>query len=103
MTTLSIDELLLRWAEELGFADCGVAKAGLMTDAMINFRESLEKGLHGDMAYLEKNQDIREDPSLLLPGVKSVICMLAPYKQSEKQQPGCPSVASYAWGRIIMM
>jgi len=98
MTTLCIDELLLRWAEELGFADCGVAKAGLMTDAMRNFRESLDKGFHGDMAYLEKNLEIREDPSLLLPGVKSVICLLAPYRQSEKQQPGCPAVASYAWG-----
>lgn len=98
MTTLCIDELLLRWAEELGFADCGVAKAHTMTDAMRDFRESINRGFHGDMAYLEKNQDIREDPSLLLPGVKSVICLLAPYRQSEKQQPGCPSVASYAWG-----
>ncbi|MEA5005508.1 MAG: tRNA epoxyqueuosine(34) reductase QueG [Rikenellaceae bacterium] len=98
MDTLCIDELLLRWAEELGFAACGVAKAGLMTDAMRHFRDSIEKGYNADMAYLEKNQDIRENPSLLLPGVKSVICLLAPYMQSEKQQPGIPYVASYARG-----
>jgi len=98
MDSLCIDELLLRWSEELGFADCGVARAGLMTEAIKNFRESVQRGFHADMAYLEKNMDIREDPSLLLPGVKSVICLLAPYKQIEKQQPGIPSIASYAWG-----
>lgn len=98
MDTLCIEELLLRWSEELGFAACGVAGACLMTDAMNDFRESLQKDFHADMTYLEKNQDIREDPSLLLPGVRSVICFLAPYKHDEKQQAGLPSIASYAWG-----
>lgn len=67
-------------AFELGFADVGCARAeALGGEETAHYRDALSKGFFGEMSYLERNTDKREDPTLLLPGAKSVLVFLAPF------------------------
>jgi len=98
MNSDDLDILIPRWSDELGFVDCGVAPAREMASEMSLYRRAIDLGYHGDMGYLARNMEIRTDPALLLPGVRSVICFLAPYKQREAQVQDLPKIAQYAWG-----
>ena len=64
---------------EVGFDDCGVARAGALTDEEYPLREWIRRGWHGDLDYMERNADKRMDPRLLVPGAKSVICCVSAY------------------------
>lgn len=67
-------------ALELGFADVGCARAGALdADVTAHYRDALASGFFGQMSYLERNTEKREDPTLLLPGAKSVLVFLAPF------------------------
>ena len=59
-------------ALELGFSDCVIAKPDAQ-DQMPRFKEYLKRGYHADMHYLEENLEKRADPTLLVPGTKSII------------------------------
>ncbi len=61
-------------AAELGFADCGICDAAPSnyTDALHDW---LEAGKHGDMTWLTNHVDKRLDPTALLPGARSIICV----------------------------
>lgn len=65
-------------ALDLGFADCVIAKPDAQ-DQMPRFKEYLERGYHADMHYLEENLEKRADPTLLVPGTKSIICVRMNY------------------------
>jgi epoxyqueuosine reductase len=58
----------------------------------------LNKGFHGKMGYMERNFDLRVDPTKLVPGAKSVITLLLNYYPEEKQNPDTPKIAKYAFG-----
>ena len=93
-------EVILAQARSLGFDVCRVTRAGL-PDHAEEFRTWLKEGCAGEMAWLERNQDRRTDPDLVLPGAKSVIVLGMNYWQGESRStaPGLgPSVARYAWG-----
>ena len=68
-----------RIALEVGFDDCGVARADALTDEEYPLRKWLAKGWHGDLQYMERNVDMRMDPRLLVPGARSVICCVSAY------------------------
>lgn len=57
------------------------------------FEEYLKNGYNASMSYLARNLDKRLDPSLLVPGAKTILCFLAPYGQSHG------SVAGFAQGQ----
>jgi epoxyqueuosine reductase len=65
---------ILQRCLELGFARAGVADAR-PTDHADVFRKWLAAGRHGEMEYLNNHADIAVDPSRLLPGVTSIICV----------------------------
>lgn len=68
-----------RIALEVGFDDCGIARADALTDEEYPLREWLRRGWHGDLNYMARNADKRMDPRLLVPGAKSVICCVSAY------------------------
>jgi epoxyqueuosine reductase len=68
-----------QWALDVGFDDCGIARADALTDDEYPLHEWLRRGWHGDLAYMERNADKRMDPRLLVPGAKSVICLVSAY------------------------
>ncbi len=68
-----------RVALEVGFDDCGIARADALTDEEYPLHEWLRRGWHGDLDYMERNADKRMDPRLLVPDAKSVICCVSAY------------------------
>ena len=82
----------------LGFDYCGIARAEKL-DEEARFLESwLNKGFHGTMSYMERYFDLRTDPTLLVPGAKSVITLLINYFPEVEQVADAPRVSKYAYG-----
>lgn len=88
-----------QFARNLGFQQCGIARA-MPLDADARRLESwLKKGLHGSMQYMENHFDLRVDPGKLVPGARSVITLLMNYYPEASQQAEAPKIARYAFGK----
>lgn len=85
-------------AAALGFDYCGIAKAEKLDDDARRLEQWLAKDYHGNMQYMENYFDLRTNPVELVPGAKSVICLLYNYYPSEQQQKAAPKIAKYAYG-----
>ncbi len=86
-------------AQELGFSFCGVAKAEFLEQEALHLEEWLKRGYQGKMSYMENYFDKRLDPTLLVPGAKSVISLV--YNYYPKKDLGKDSnlkIAKYAYG-----
>lgn len=86
-------------AASLGFDYCGIAKAQLLSEDARRLESWLKNGFNGTMQYMENHFDKRIDPSLLVPGAKSVITLLLNYFPEQQQIPAAPKVAKYAYGK----
>jgi epoxyqueuosine reductase len=84
----------------LGFDACGIAAARELTADKAYMKTWLENGMYGDMLYLVRNFEKRFNPALMVPGCKSVIVTLTNYFTVEKQPPGAPKIARYAWPEV---
>lgn len=83
-----------------GATKVGFAKAEPVDVACTDrFRQWLDKGMHGEMKYLENYPDIRQDPRLLLEGAKTVISMAFNYYPSSLRDENLPYIAMYAYGK----
>ena len=79
-----------------GFAACGIAPAAPISAERAEERaEMLRRGHHAGMEWLERNEDKRSDPRLLLPGARTVISLAWPYPP---RSAGAPPIAAYALG-----
>ena len=58
----------------------------------------LEKGYHGEMGYMENHFEKRLDPTLLVPGAKSVISFLYNYYPEKIQNNAAPKISKYTYG-----
>ena len=85
-------------AIELGFTACGIASATRLVSYEDRFNRWLDDGLHGSMAYMERNKEKRLDPRELMPGAKSVIVVAQNYvpETASKEQL---KVSTYAYGK----
>jgi epoxyqueuosine reductase len=91
-------------ARRLGFDLVGIAPAEPAASAD-RYRAWLEKGYHGEMAYLARREavDRRADPARILPGVRSVVAVAANYHARPLparlgDDPARGVLSSYAWG-----
>ena len=91
--------MIKQLAAELGFSFCGIAKATRLDDDAHRLESWLNKGMHGNMKYMERYFDMRIDPSKLVPGARSVITLLLNYFPREKQNADSPKISKYAYGR----
>lgn len=85
------------WATEVGFQDCGIARARTLFEAEADFRHSIEGGLHADMHYLERDIDNRFNPESLLPDCKSVIVVTYNYLTDAEPKSDLYRTARYTW------
>ena len=87
-------------ARRLGFEGIGIAKAEPMEAEAKRLEAWLQQGFHGKMGYMENHFDKRTDPTLLVPGAKSVISLLYNYYTPKQQQdPTAPKISKYAYGK----
>jgi epoxyqueuosine reductase len=126
MTPPNRARLVKSLAAAVGFDRVGIARAA-PSERVGYYKAWLAAGHAGSMEYLRRNLEIRADPSQLLPGARSIICVALSYNRAAgtvpengsqilPQQPPCtglrprqtkgPSrpttrgqVASYALGR----
>ena len=77
---------------------CGISKAGFLEQEAPRLESWLNKNMHGEMAYMENHFDKRLDPTLLVPGAKSVVSLLLNYYPDEKQREDTYKISKYAYG-----
>jgi epoxyqueuosine reductase len=86
-------------ALELGFDLCGFAKAEKLDEDAQRLEKWLSEGKNGKMEYMANHFDLRVDPTLLVPGAKSVITLIHNYYPEKLQNQNSPLVAKYAYGQ----
>jgi len=87
-------------AQEAGFDFCGISKAEFLEDQVAPMEQWLKGGKQGKMSYMERNFDKRLDPTLLVPGAKSIITLLYNhYPPKELPKDHNFHIAKYAYGQ----
>ncbi|HTN68055.1 MAG TPA: tRNA epoxyqueuosine(34) reductase QueG [Dysgonamonadaceae bacterium] len=87
-----------QFALTLGFDACGICRAESSGEEA-NLRNWISMNYQGDMSYLERNIEKRDDPRLLVPGAKSIISVALNYYPNEKRDTSLPKFAYYAYGK----
>lgn len=83
----------------MGFTFCGISKAEFLKDEAPKLEEWLHRNYQGKMSYLEKYFDKRLDPTVLVPGAKSVISLLYNYyPKKDLAREGEFKISKYAYG-----
>ena len=95
---MTISEKIKQHALSLGFDACGICRAESSNEED-NLREWIRMNYQGDMSYLERNIEKRDDPRLLVPGAKSIISVALNYYPHEKRDESFPKFAYYAYGK----
>lgn len=93
-------QLVKKLALDLGFSFCGISKADFLKEEAPHLEAWLNKGMQGEMSYMENHFDMRLDPRLLVPGAKSVVSFLFNYFPNPQHSiaAGSLKVSKYAWG-----
>jgi epoxyqueuosine reductase len=94
LNTLKIKQKAL----ELGFLAIGISKAECLEKESKQLKEWIDKGLHGEMQYMENHFEKRVDPRKLVEGAKSVISVLYNYYPKEQQKKDTYQISKYAYG-----
>ncbi len=90
-------------SHDCGFQLAGVASAGPAQDFAL-YRDWTRRGFAGRMNYLTGHRaDVRQDPRLLLPSARSMICVGKLYNGPQPYSTSRPGVelgwiSRYAWG-----
>ena len=83
-------------ALRLGFVACGFAKAeAVANDFAIRYRRWLELDFCGEMDYMRRNVEMRLNPDLLVPGVKTIVSLAMNFMPQHQQ----PAISLYAQGK----
>jgi len=86
-------------ARELGFEKVGIVRVGAAPYG--EFLEAwLGRDYHGDMAYMARSPERRTDPARVLPGARSLVCVVKNYQSPgvHSEDPRLGRVSRYAWG-----
>jgi epoxyqueuosine reductase len=91
-------QLIKSEAKRLGFMSCGISKAGFLEEEAPRLEKWLNQNMHGEMQYMENHFDKRLDPTILVPGAKSVVSLLLNYYPKESQTENTYKISKYAYG-----
>ncbi|MGD1995410.1 MAG: tRNA epoxyqueuosine(34) reductase QueG [Anaerolineae bacterium] len=90
-------------ALSLGFTLAGISPTRPPLRDLTAYRDWLARGDHGEMAYMARPDRVarREDPKLILPGARAVVCVAVNYYPGPAPDPGPLSgrISNYAWGQ----
>jgi len=96
----SRSEAIRQKAFELGFTDCGFARAEHLPEDARRLEQWLNENRHASMGYMANHFEKRTNPSLLVPGALSVISLLFNYYNPDTNtDPEAPVVSRYAYGK----
>jgi epoxyqueuosine reductase len=92
----SLESRVRTMARRAGFDECRFAKASRATHAD-SYLEWINAGMHGEMAWMERGQDRRCDPRVVLKDCESVICLALNYYPGSNSGNESYRIARYAW------
>ena len=98
MDPRQLSMLIRHTAMELGFPICGMSPCEPLPNEKEHLDQWIAQGQHGDMFYMARNTGKRTDPSLLVPGSRTVVSVGMPCFPEQEQQPLAPRIARYALG-----
>ena len=90
--------LIKSLAAQQGFDACGIAKAMPLDEDARRLEKWLKNGHQGTMHYMERNFDLRIDPTRLVPGARSVITLLYNYFPATAAANPEAKISKYAYG-----
>ena len=86
-------------ALHLGFTACGFAKAESVEEEAVQVLDCWTgQGYHADMGYMERNRELRLDPTLLVPGCRTLIVVALNYYPQRLLPKEGYQIAYYAYG-----
>lgn len=97
MTVQTLTSRIKELALEAGFTKVGVTSAEPFDDAAKHLDEWVKRGMHGMMAYMERNHDKRHDPKLIMPNAKSILSLALNY-YTPTSTSDANKISRYAWG-----
>lgn len=102
MDTVSITKSIKNKAIEIGFDLVGVSPVDKFPENQF-YKDWLNKGYSGEMGYMERNPERREDVRNILPGAKSIISCAINYNtdhpySTELSNENKGWISRYAWG-----
>ena len=92
-------EQIRKIARTLGFDQCGISKAEKLDEDARRLEQWLNNGYQGSMQYMKRNFDLRVDPTLLVPGARSVITLLYNYFPATPESNTDLRISKYAYGQ----
>lgn len=95
----AISQFVRDKSHELGFDECGIAKADFLAEDAPRLEKWLNDGHHGQMQYMANNFDLRLDPRKLVNGTKTVLTVFQNYFPEKEQPEGVPKISKYAYGK----
>ena len=77
---------------------CGISKAGFLEEEAPKLENWLNKNMNGEMSYMERNFDMRLDPTKIVEGAKSVISLTYTYYTEKTCKDSNFKISKYAYG-----
>lgn len=100
MSSRHLTDQIKAEAKRLGFFACGVAKAEKVDETECKtLTKWIDAGSYADMDYMRNHTEKRLDPTLLLPGTKSIISVALNYSPAMVLPSSEYQLAVYALGR----
>lgn len=96
MEQLTVLHSIVRLALEAGFVTAGISKAVTPQADLDRLDQWLARGYQAGMAYMLCQKPLRADLNTVLPGVKSVVCLVATYGGKGKEEYREAKIARYA-------
>ena len=83
-----------------GFQRVGIVRADVLEHERERLQEWLERGLQGEMQWMERETEKRTDPRLILPSARSVLAVALNYyaPHEHTNNPATGKISRYAWG-----
>lgn len=94
---LSLSEKIKEKAALLGIDKIGIVAATPLEAERRHLNEWIDRGFHGNMAWMTRESEKRSDPRLLFPGAKSVVVVAVNYYTPPKHGT-TGKISRYAWG-----
>lgn len=98
MDASRIKALIISKAAELGCLHVGFSKAEFLAEEAPRLTNWFKSDMHGSMSYMENHFDMRLDPTILVPGAKTVISFLFNYFPEKAMDESGLQLSKYAYG-----
>lgn len=93
-------ELVKAEAMRLGFSACGFVAAGPVDETNAQELDNwTSSGFHADMEYMARNRDLRLNPTLLMPGCRTLVVVALNYYPQCFLPRDSFQIAYYAYGK----